>query len=308
MNINSSISYQLWNVIRIAYESGNYCHAINDAIHFLTEIIREKSGFDDDGQLLISKSFSGENPVIKINRLQTQTEKDIQKGTEFLLRGMYQAIKNPRSHEQINDDQKTANAIILFIDYLISNIEKAKPPFELNNFIRRVLDKHFVRDQEYIEELVNSIPAKHQYEVLLELIRIRAGGEIDNIVLVCREIISKLSEDNLKEFLIVVSDGLKVVDDYSSIRLTLEMLEPLHWTSIEKTARLRLEKILMESIVSGRSDSCDSVIDDNGAIGTFSGKFISQFSNLSELRKIFLKKLNSGYDEQFYVFCFFLDD
>jgi len=306
MNIQTSIDSRLWEAIKASYEAKNYCHAINDAIHFLTDVIREKSGFDDDGVSLVSKSFGGENPVIKLNKFQTQTEKDIQKGTEALLRGIYQAIKNPRSHEQINDNEKNANAIILFIDFLILNIDKAKPPFDFNEFLDRVNDKYFVPEQEYVEELVKSIPVKKIFEVLIELIRYRKGSNIENSILVMRNIIPLLDEDQLREFLIIVSEGLKVADDYASIRITLSILDNSHWKNIDKSSRLRLEKILLDSILDGRCNSCDSLINGDGAIATFGREFLIQFGNLVALRKIIINKLNSDYSEQFYVFCFFL--
>lgn len=306
MNIQTSIDSKLWEAVKSSYEAKNFCHAINDAIHFLTDVIREKSGFDDDGVSLVSKSFGGDNPVIKLNKFQTQTEKDIQRGTEALLRGIYQAIKNPRSHEQINDNEKNANTIILFIDFLILTIDKAKPPFDFYDFLDRVNDKYFVTEQEYVEELVHSIPIKKHLEVLIELLRYRRGSNIKNSILVIRNIISLLDEDQLREFLHIVSEGLKVADDYASIRITLGILDNSHWKSIDKSSMLRLDNILLKSTSKGKCNSCDSVIDDEGAIATFGREFIIQFGNLAALRKTIIKKLNSDYSEQFYVFCFFL--
>lgn len=307
MNLQTTINNQLWIAIKDSYDSKNYCHGINDAIHFLTDVIREKSGFDDDGEKLISKSFGGENPVIKINKLQTQTEKDIQRGTEALLRGMYQAIRNPRSHEQVKDDVKTADAIILFVDYLITIIDKAKPPFEFDVFLNRVLDKHFVRENEYIEDLVNTIPTKQRFEVLLKLINKREFGEIENFVLVIREIIKNLNQEQLSDLYNFVSEGFTVVDDYTSIRISLEILDPPNWKMIERSARLRIENILLDSIREGRSYSCNSIIDDMGAIGTFGREYLIMFNNQPELRITFLHKLKADYSEQVYVFCFFLN-
>jgi uncharacterized protein (TIGR02391 family) len=64
---------------------------------------------------LVGQAFGGKTPKLRVNKLQTESDQDIQKGTENLLLGLYQSIRNPRSHGKLTDTKEDADAIILFI-------------------------------------------------------------------------------------------------------------------------------------------------------------------------------------------------
>jgi uncharacterized protein (TIGR02391 family) len=103
MNLESKIEERLWKMIQNSYEDRNYTGAIHDAIYFLSDLIREKSGLESDGVSLIGQAFGGKSPKLKVNKLQSESDKNIQAGIAQILRGIYQAIRNPRSHEKYND-------------------------------------------------------------------------------------------------------------------------------------------------------------------------------------------------------------
>jgi uncharacterized protein (TIGR02391 family) len=140
MNLQTHIRDALWSAIQSTYQAGNYSHAILDAMHHLSNILRDKTGVDGDGAALVGQALGGDSPRLRINRLQTETERNEHRGIENILRGMYQAIRNPRSHEQVEDSQETANSIIYFIDYLLGIIEKSQEPYSISRFITRVFD------------------------------------------------------------------------------------------------------------------------------------------------------------------------
>src|SRR4051794_10855132 len=98
--------------------------AILDGRHFLGQLIRDRSGLDGDGQSLVGSAFGGANPLLKVNQLQTDSDWNLQRGVEALLRGLYQAIRNPRSHAKFSDTQEDAQALLLFINYLIGIIDR----------------------------------------------------------------------------------------------------------------------------------------------------------------------------------------
>src|SRR6266403_1765987 len=100
MDLESRIDKRLWNAIESSYQDRNYTTAILDSIHFVSQLIRDKSGLESDGQPLAGDAFGGPNPRLKVNSLQTESDRNVQKGVEALLRGLYQAIRNPRSHRQ----------------------------------------------------------------------------------------------------------------------------------------------------------------------------------------------------------------
>src|SRR5437764_11655835 len=103
MNLETEINPELWQAIRRSYENGAYANAILDSIHFLSEAIRMKTGLQSDGTALAGQAFGGKSPKLRLNRLETESEQNIQHGVEQLLRGVYQALRNPRSHGRVDD-------------------------------------------------------------------------------------------------------------------------------------------------------------------------------------------------------------
>lgn len=77
----------------------NYFHAVFEATKGLAQRIRDKSGVDADGAVLVDRVFSIERPVLAINTLQTETERTEHKGFASLLKGCFAAVRNPLAHE-----------------------------------------------------------------------------------------------------------------------------------------------------------------------------------------------------------------
>lgn len=77
----------------------NYFHAVFEATKGLAQRIRELSDVDGDGANLVDKVFMGENPILAINTLMTETEKSEQRGFAMLLKGCFAAVRNPLAHE-----------------------------------------------------------------------------------------------------------------------------------------------------------------------------------------------------------------
>ena len=134
MNLQTVVREDLWKAIADTYTATNYSHAILDAMHHLSNVLRTKSNVDGDGAALVSQALGGDSPKLRINRLQTETERSVQKGLEQMLRGLYLAIRNPRSHEPIEDSKESADAIIHFIDYLLKIIAQSEELFTLPGF------------------------------------------------------------------------------------------------------------------------------------------------------------------------------
>ncbi|OAB44173.1 TIGR02391 family protein [Paenibacillus glacialis] len=103
MELKTNIQQDLWEAIEKNYGNESYSSAILDTIHLLTETIRNKTSLEGDGSSLIGQAFGGDNPKIQLNKLQTESEKNVQKGIQDILRGLFTAIRNPRSHDSHTD-------------------------------------------------------------------------------------------------------------------------------------------------------------------------------------------------------------
>lgn len=307
MNLKTHISPPLWLAISNTYESGNYSHAILDAVHYLSDVLREKSGVDGDGQNLVGKALGGQAPILRVNRLQTESERNIQKGLEQLLRGLYLGIRNPRSHEQIEDSKETANAIILFINYLLSILAKSQEPFTIPGFLTRVVDPDFVQSNRYAELLVEEIPINKRLDTLIEIYRRKREASGLNLQLVVHTILQQLDEAQVTDFLDVVSEELKTTLEAADIKMTLQILLPELWPRVNEVARLRIENKLISSIKEGKADREGTAIMHAGRLGTWARDYLEYFKLKSNVARVILDKLDEDLWSQLYIFHFFIE-
>ena len=77
----------------------NYFHAVFEATKGLAQRIRDKAGVQGDGASLVDRVFSIQQPLLAMNKLQTDTERAEHKGYAALLKGCFGAVRNPLAHE-----------------------------------------------------------------------------------------------------------------------------------------------------------------------------------------------------------------
>jgi uncharacterized protein (TIGR02391 family) len=77
----------------------NYFHAVFEATKSVADKIRQKSGLAGDGAHLVQHALGGENPIIAINSMISETQKSEQKGFVSLLTGMCGVFRNTLAHE-----------------------------------------------------------------------------------------------------------------------------------------------------------------------------------------------------------------
>lgn len=293
MNLKTHIRPELWLAVSNTYEAENYSHAILDAMHYLSNVLREKAGVDGDGVGLVGQALGGSSPRLRVNKLQTETERNVQKGLEQTLRGLYQGIRNPRSHEQIEDTKDTADAIIFFVNYLLGILDQSEEPFTIPKFLSRVFDPDFVESDRYAQLLAAEIPANKRIDTLIEIYRKKCDGDGEKLKYMVNAILQQLSYDQIADFVAVVSDELKTTQDSTAIRVMLQIVPPHLWPSIDESARLRVESKLIKSIREGEMnrDKPNEII--SGALGTWSRDFLQFFTLRDEVSQVLIGKLGS---------------
>jgi len=308
LNLEPRLDRRLWAAIDRAYQSGDYTGAILDAIHFLGELIREKTGLDADGVALVGQAFGGQNPSLKITKLQTESEVNVQKGIEAFLRGLYQGVRNPRSHEKYADSLEDAEALILFINYLVGIIDRAKGPFDKDAFMQQVFDPSFTESDRYAALLVDRIPQGKRWDVLLEVFRRKEEGKGQKLRYFVGALLKVLTVEESDEFCAVVSQELETTSNEATLRAVLQIIPNEFWNKYSEVARIRTEGKLIESVRSGRYDR-DSGKCFSGGLGTWGISLLSDFILKDKLLDALGKKLISPDDnEREYVFQFFLQN
>ncbi|MEK7405224.1 MAG: TIGR02391 family protein [Acidobacteriota bacterium] len=306
MNLETRLDPRLWEAVRPSLEVRKFTAAILDGIHLLSDVIRERSGLEGDGVALIGAAFGGTAPKLKVNRLITESEQNVQKGVEALLRGVYQAIRNPRSHDAYQDEEREAVAILLFLDYLLRIVDRSRTPFSLAAFVARVLDPDFVPKERYATLLAKEIPPKHRLATCREVFARRAEGDAKKLRFFFDAVLSVMSLDEHGELCELLSAELRQTDDEGTIRFVLGAFPPDLWPRLDEIARLRIENKLICSVRDGRwverQNRCTG-----GALGTWATSIIHQFTLKDELWHTLVNKLGSpNTEEQHYVFNYFL--
>jgi uncharacterized protein (TIGR02391 family) len=304
VNLQTHIPEQLWTVVVGPYESGNYCHAILEGIHLLSATLREKSGVDGDGAALVGAVLGGESPRLRLNSLQTESERSTQKGMEQILRGIFLGIRNPRSHEPIVDDKDTADALLHFLGYILKLLDVSQSAFTSEDFMARVLDPEFVESQRYAELLVAEIPPQRRGEAIVTLYRSRRRPELRKARSLISSLLSQLSEAQLENYLTVVSDDLRTTTDEAAIRTALQMLSPEVWPRLSEVSRLRIETKLISGIRDGEVLAGGKT---TSALATWANSFLRAFTLRNQAAEVLLAKLeDSDGDDRAYVVKFFM--
>lgn len=109
------------------FESGHYSQAIFEAFKAVNNFVKEKSGLALDGKDLMAKVFNENTPIIKLNELLTQSDKDEQEGFKFLFMGAMVGIRNPKAHDNVvqTDPYRTLE-YLSFASLLMKRTEEGK--------------------------------------------------------------------------------------------------------------------------------------------------------------------------------------
>ncbi len=112
------------------FGSKHYSDAILAAYKVVFNEIKDIAGiYDLDGKQLIERSFSLATPVIKLNPLVTQSDKDEQQGFMFLLSGAAVGIRNPKAHDLVmQEDKQKALSYLAFASLLMQRLDERLEP------------------------------------------------------------------------------------------------------------------------------------------------------------------------------------
>lgn len=87
-------------------------------------IVRQETNIEMDGTALMQKAFSLSHPIIKlVPTLESQSDKDIQQGYQFLFAGAMCAIRNPKAHANVSITKEEALRFLMFASILMGKLD-----------------------------------------------------------------------------------------------------------------------------------------------------------------------------------------
>jgi uncharacterized protein (TIGR02391 family) len=109
------------------FRDGHYKQAALEGYIRVIEEVRTKSGLTLDGDSLVNRAFGCESqtPVIQFNSLQTDAERDEQKGIMFLFKGIV-GLRNSKAHSnRLFNDPRRAHEYLALASLLMRLLEIA---------------------------------------------------------------------------------------------------------------------------------------------------------------------------------------
>jgi len=316
MEIKKMVSKDVWAVINDNYEKGSYTIAITNLLQYANEIVREKSGLSLDNTKLMEAAFLGQNPKLKVNKFQTVTEKDIQSGVGYLLKGLCLAVRNPRAHERYDDNKETADRIILFIDYLLEFVRSSKQPSLVEDWIEFVFDENYNNTEEYAKMVLQEIPEKKRYEILVSIFRNRKRAKQNQLNNLVNELMNDIKPEELQEFLDNLNKELLHCCDDTNLKMFLSLFPPQKWGTLIPLAKLKIENMIQKSLEQammvyeggGYDSDPDYTCNHQGSLSTWAVRFIKYFDTKDKVYRILGNKLSSSNsDVRNFVFEYFSD-
>lgn len=316
MEIEKRLRPDLWKAICAHYERADYAESVRDAVFHVCELLREKSGIEDkDGTKLVDAALMGANPPISVSKNETTTEKDFQQGIGFSFKGIMQAIRNPLSHEKTEYSQEDAEAIILYINFLLNQVDKSGGSTKIDDVVDLLLDDDFTDTQEYADLLLKEVPAKKRYDLLLELYQRRANLPRNKLKYFLSALYASLTKAAKNDFVRVVSSSLMRCRDDNDLRMYCHYFMVDTYSEIDKLAQLRLENMMYKSVTNGRVEHNLDEMNNEVASCDYKGSLATWISNSDRFallgnkeiitQALFISLMSEDSEQENYVFEYF---
>lgn len=137
----SDLSYAILDLLHPRVTAAAYAHfkggrfrdAVLNSVVAVFDLIRERTGLDNDGAELVAEVFSLQRPHLVFSTLDNESGRNDQKGFIQILQGVYQGVRNPKAHTlTINPSQNVAAQYLVFSSLLCRRVEEAKIPEPLS--------------------------------------------------------------------------------------------------------------------------------------------------------------------------------
>lgn len=281
MNVSQSLLPHLWEAIRHHYEAGSWSSVMLDAINALGEALRAKSGLQSDGTVLVGQALGGKDPKIKLNRLQTESDQNVQTGIENISRGLFQAIRNPRAHGRLEDSQADAISVVVMVNYLLTQLGQAKSAFTIEGFVESLRDRNFVPSDRYAALILATVPRAKLCDAVVTAF-LQRPADCQPLREFFQVAVDLMESADKNHFFEVVTEQLQQADEEAELRTALQAIGPSNWLKIGEAARLRCEHWIIKSLRDGAMHPGTTRFA-SGGLATWSVEYFTKFTLKEEL-------------------------
>lgn len=253
MDIEKRLRPDLWKAIQAHYERTDYTEAVRDAVFHVNELLREKSGYaDKDGNKLVDAAMMGKDPAILVSKNETTTEKDFQQGIAFALKGIMTAVRNPLSHEKMQYSKEDAEAIILYVNYLLNQIDNSGGFSKIENIMELLCDEDFTPNAEYAELLLKEVPVRKRYDLLVQLFHEREDLQQGKLHCFIDALYNSLTKASKANFIRLLNSELMICKDDYLLRMYIHYFMKLTYADLDRLVQLRIEDFLLKAVRAGK--------------------------------------------------------
>jgi len=109
------------------FRNEHYAEAVRQGCMHVNNLVKKKSGLrSKDGPDLMHHAFRADAPLLRLNALASQSDRDEQDGYRYILAGMMTGVRNPRAHEPVEDDPEAALEMLTMANHLVRIVSRSK--------------------------------------------------------------------------------------------------------------------------------------------------------------------------------------
>lgn len=109
------------------YRNDHLREAVLNAVTAVYDLIRARTGSEEDGDRLIGQVMSPNDPMIILSEVDSDSGLNDQKGFMQIYKGVYQGIRNPKAHSLDHDlTPEKAAQYLVFASLLARRIDEAQ--------------------------------------------------------------------------------------------------------------------------------------------------------------------------------------
>ena len=116
-------------VVLNKFGSCQYADSVESAFKEVNSRLKkicQKLGYPEkDGQALMNFVFSEQNPILKFERISTESGLNVLNGYRQIFAGAMQGIRNPKAHENMSITREAAIKRLVFASLLMDKIDEA---------------------------------------------------------------------------------------------------------------------------------------------------------------------------------------